>query len=100
MKTKTDLQWPKGPSKSQHATLGTRQRWTTKCHRYRIERFPDDGAPLFIVMVEDGGGWRVIGHNRRLTAAKKRYQTHMKENEKKSKARRAQPPAPSRAMRR
>ena len=88
MKEKHDLQWPKRPSKSQHATLGPRQRWTTKCQRYRIERFPDDGDPVFIVLVEGGGGWRVIGHNRRLMAAKKRCHAHRKQSEKKTKARR------------
>jgi hypothetical protein len=88
MKVKQNLRWPKSPSKSQHATLGTRQRWTTKCRRYRIERFPDDGAPLFIVMAEDGGGLRVIGHNRRLNAAKKRCQTHSNQNEMKIRVRR------------
>ena len=71
MKVKQNLHWPKSPSKTQHRTLGARQRWTTKCKRYRIERFPDDGDPAFIVLVADGGGWRVIGHNRRLKAAQK-----------------------------
>lgn len=85
MKTKNEMQWPKSPSKSQHRTLGTRQRWTTKCKRFRVERFPDDGDPLFIVMVADGDGWRVIGRNRRLKAAQERCLTHIKQSETKSK---------------
>ena len=56
MKAKDGLQWPRSPSKTQHRTLGPRQRWTTECKRFRIERFPDDGDPVFIVMVADGGG--------------------------------------------
>ena len=89
MKVKNVLKWPKRPSKSQHRTLGKRQRWTTKCQRYRIERFPDDGDPVFIVMAEDDGGWRVLGHNRRLTAAQKRCQTHARKNEGNNRGRRA-----------
>jgi len=36
-------------------------RWTTSCKNYRIDKFPDDGDPVYIVMFEDGRGWRVSG---------------------------------------
>lgn len=63
---KTTLQWPKQPSKSRHPILGRRLRWTDRSKRYRIERFPDDGDPLFIVLFFDGNSrspfpWRSYG---------------------------------------
>jgi hypothetical protein len=51
---KPALQWPKQPSKSRHNILGRRLRWTDRSQRYRIERFPDDGDPVFIVLFNDG----------------------------------------------
>ena len=69
------LQWPKHPSKSRHHILGRRLRWTDRSKRYRIERFPDDGDPVFIVLLTDGG-WRVMAHHRKLRPAKLHCQTH------------------------
>ena len=51
---KPALQWPKQPSKSRHHILGRRLRWTDRSKHYRIERFPDDGDPVFIVLFNDG----------------------------------------------
>ena len=66
---KPALQWPKQPSKSRHNILGRRLRWTDRSKRYRIERFPDDGDPVFIVLFNDGA-WRVMSHHRKLRPAK------------------------------
>jgi hypothetical protein len=72
---KTAPQWPKRPSKLRHPILGRRLRWTDGSKRYRIERFPDDGDPNFIVLVCDGD-WRVIAHRRKLKLAKKVCNDH------------------------
>ena len=85
LKAKDELRWPKSPSKTQHPILGSRLRWTEKSKQYRIERFPDDGDPVFIVMVEDGGGWCVIAHRRKLKTAKTCCQNHVKHNGRKTK---------------
>lgn len=82
------LQWPVRPHKSQHPILGPRLRWTEKSKRYQIEKFPEDGDPIFIVMVEDGG-WRVIDHRRTLKAAQNRCRRHFKQNQSKGRARAA-----------
>ena len=81
------LQWPKQPSKSRHHILGRRLRWTDRGKRYRIERFPDDGDPVFIILFNDGT-WRVLAHRRKLKAAKLCCQTHSQQTERKSHARR------------
>jgi len=80
------LHWPKRPSKTQHHILGLRMRWTEKSKRYRIEKFPEDGDPIFIILLNDGG-WRVIAHRRRLKAAKSCCQSHCKRNERRSRVR-------------
>ncbi len=82
------LQWPARPQKTQHHILGPRLRWTEKSKRYQIEKFPEDGDPIFIVMVEDGG-WRVIDHRRTLKAAQSCCRRHFKQNKSKSLARAA-----------
>lgn len=79
------LQWPKQPSKSRHHILGRRLRWTDRSKRYRIERFPDDGDPLFIVLLVGG---RVLSHHRKLGAAKRACQQHHRETERNSRVRR------------
>ncbi len=76
------LHWPKNPSRTYHHILGLRLRWTEKSKRYRIEKFPEDGDPIFIILLNDGG-WRIIGHRRRLKAAKSCCQSHFKQNERK-----------------
>ncbi len=78
----TALQWPTQPSKSRHHILGRRLRWTDRSKRYRIERFPDDGDPIFIVLVYDND-WRVVSHHRKLRAAKLCCQTHYRQTERK-----------------
>jgi len=83
---KPALQWPKQPSKSQHRILGRRQRWTDQSKRYRIERFPDDGNPVFIVLFNDGA-WRVMAHRRKLGPAKQYCQSHSRQTERKTHAR-------------
>ncbi len=80
---KNVLQWPTRPSKTQHRILGLRLRWTDKSKRYRIEKFPEDGDPIFIVLFTDGD-WRVIGRRRRLKAAKSCCQNHVKQHERKT----------------
>ncbi len=82
------LQWPVRPHKSQHHILGPRLRWTEKGKRYQIEKFPEDGDPIFIVMVEDGG-WRVIDHRRTLKAAQSCCRRHFKQNERQNRERAA-----------
>jgi hypothetical protein len=77
------LQWPRQPSKSWHHILGRRLRWTDRSKCYRIERFPDDGDPVFIVLFNDGQ-WRVVSHHRKLMPAKSRCQTHCRQNERKN----------------
>lgn len=77
------LQWPKRPSKSSHPILGRRLRWTDRSQRYRIERFPDDGDPVFIALFDDGQ-WRVISHHRKLRPAKLNCQTHFRESQRKT----------------
>jgi hypothetical protein len=57
-------------------------RWTDKSRRYRIERFPDDGDPVFIILIAEGG-WRVIAHRRKLKSAKAYCQNHFTHNERK-----------------
>ncbi len=79
---KTILQWPKGPSRTQHPVLGLRLRWTDKSKKYRIEKFPEDGDPIFIILLNDGG-WKVIARRRRLKAAKSCCQSHFKHSERK-----------------
>ena len=81
------LQWPKRPSKSWHHILGRRLRWTDRSKRYRIERFPDDGDPVFIVLFNDGH-WRVMGHHRKLKPAKLYCQIHYRQSERRTHARR------------
>ena len=76
------LHWPKNPSRTQHRILGLRLRWTDKSKQYRIEKFAEDGDPIFIILLNDGG-WRIIGHRRRLKAAKSCCQNHFKQNERK-----------------
>jgi hypothetical protein len=86
--TRTALQWPTRPQKSQHHILGPRLRWTEKSKRYQIEKFPEDGDPIFIVLVEDGG-WRVIDHRRTLKAAQSCCRRHSKQTKSTSRARAA-----------
>jgi hypothetical protein len=38
------LQWPMGPSRTQHRILGLRLRWTDRSKHYRIETFPEEGS--------------------------------------------------------
>ncbi len=84
---KSTLQWPKQPSKSRHHILGRRLRWTDRSQRYRIERFPDDGDPIFIVLVNDSH-WRVISHHRKLRPAKLHCHNHYRQTERKLRVRR------------
>ena len=84
---RTTLQCPKQPSKSRHPILGRRLRWTDRSKRYRIERFPDDGDPIFIVLFNDGG-WRVQSHHRKLRAAKRACQDHYRQAERNTSVRR------------
>lgn len=83
------LQWPKRPSKTQHPILGPRLRWTEKGKRCRIERFPEDGDPLYILLIPDDLGWRVFDHRRTLKAAKAYCQRHCKQNERQNRERAA-----------
>ena len=76
------LRWPKSPSRTQHHILGLRLRWTDKSKRYRIETFPEDGDPIFIILLNDGG-WRVIARRRRLKSAKSCCQSHFMQTERK-----------------
>jgi hypothetical protein len=85
---KPTLQWPKQPSKSRHPILGRRLRWTDRSKVYRIERFPDDGDPLFIVLFNDGA-WRVMSRHRKLRPAKLYCQTHYRETERRIRVRRS-----------
>lgn len=85
---KPTLQWPKSPSRSQHRILGPRLRWTDRSKRYRIERFPEDGDPVFIVLINNGD-WRVMSHHRKLRAAKLYCQTHYRQTERKTRVRRS-----------
>jgi hypothetical protein len=66
-----------------------RQRLTDRSQRYRIERFPEDGDPLFIVLFNDGD-WRVMSHHRKLRPAKLACQTHYRETTRK-------PPCPTKS---
>jgi hypothetical protein len=84
---KPRLQWPKHPSRSRHRILGLRLRLTDRSKRYRIERFPDDGDPVFIVVFNDGA-WRVMSHHRKLKAAKLFCQTHYRQTERNTRVRR------------
>ncbi len=79
---KPHQQWPKHPSRSQHRILGKRLRLTDRSKRYRIERFPDDGDPVFIVLFNDGA-WRVMSHHRKLRPAKLYCQNHYRQTERK-----------------
>jgi hypothetical protein len=85
---KPHLQWPRHPSRTQHPILGLRLRLTDRSKRYRIERFPEDGAPLFIVLFNDGA-WRVLSRHRKLKAAKLQCHNHNRQTERKSRARRS-----------
>ena len=76
------LQWPTRPHKMHHHILGRRLRWTDKSQHYRIEVFPEDGDPRFIVLLN--GSDRVIGRCRRLRAAQSFCRHHFKRNERKS----------------
>jgi hypothetical protein len=84
---KPRLQWPRRPSRSQHRILGLRLRWTDRSKHYRIERFPEDGDPVFIVLCNDGD-WRVISHHRKLKAAKLHCHNHYRQPERKTRAQR------------
>lgn len=75
------LQWPKSPSRTQHRILGLRLRWTDRSKRYRIEKFPEDGDPVFVILLNDGD-WRVLAHRRKLRAAKSFCQTHSRERDR------------------
>jgi len=81
------LHWPRHPSRTQHHILGQRLRWTEKSKRYRIEKFPEDGDPIFIVLLNDGG-WRVISHRRKLKSAQSYCQSDFKQKERKTHVRR------------
>jgi hypothetical protein len=82
MEMKNVLHWPARPSKTQHRILGLRLRWTENSKRYRIEKFPEDGDPIFIILLDDGG-WRVIAHRRNLKSAKTYCQSRFKHTERK-----------------
>ncbi len=84
---KLALQWPKRPSKSWHNILGRRLRLTDRSKRYRIEKFPEDGDPVFIVLFNDGA-WRVMSRHRKLKPAKLFCQTHYRQTERKTRVRR------------
>jgi hypothetical protein len=81
------LEWPKSPSRTQHRILGPRLRWADKSKRYRIERFPEDGDPVFIILANTGD-WRVISHRRRLKSAKLFCQQHLRQTERSIRVRR------------
>ena len=82
------LQWPKGPSRTQHPILGLRLRWTERSKRYRIEKFPEDGSPVFIILLNEAD-WRVISHRRKLRSAKTYCQQHVRQAERSSRVRRS-----------
>ncbi len=69
------LQWSKQPSRSMHRILGWRHRWTARGGDFRVERFPQDGYPLFIALALGTLGWRVICRRRTLKAAQRSCQT-------------------------
>ena len=96
VKMKNILQWPSRASKDRHHILGLRLRWTEKSQRYQIEKFPNDGDPICIVMVRDdddefptASPWRPIAQRRGLTAAKKYCEKHFKQKERKAHVRQA-----------
>jgi hypothetical protein len=64
------LLWPRQPSRTAHAILGKRLRWTDSTRQFRIERFPDDGNPVFCACYLDDDHYRPFSHHRTLSAAK------------------------------
>lgn len=81
------LSWPTSPSRTRHRILGPRLRWTERSKRYRIEKFPEDGDPVYIILINDGD-WRVLAHRRRLRLAKAYCQSHFNRSERKGCVRR------------
>lgn len=79
---KATLQWPKHPSKSRHNILGLRQRLTDRSKQYRIERFPEDGDPVFIVLFFGGDAWRVVSRHRKLRPAKLACHNHYRQTQR------------------
>ena len=80
-RAKRGFQWPAEPQRLDSHFLGLRLRWTEAGGHYRIERFPEDGDPVFIALHADGVGWRVFDHRQGLKAAQTSCRRHFKEKE-------------------
>lgn len=78
MRTRVDLTWPKRPVSAPHADLGKRQRWKSRCGRYRVERFLQSTRRYMALYSEPLSGfvWHVISDHRTLPAAQRACLTH------------------------
>ena len=54
--TRTALQWPVRPQKTQHHILGPRLRWTEKGKLYQIEKFPETATRSSLSWSRMAGG--------------------------------------------
>jgi len=66
---KINLHFPRRPSVTRHPILGRRQRWNERDGMFRIERFPEEGSGLFIVLSQIRGELKPVGQRRTLGAA-------------------------------
>lgn len=82
MNTRTALAWPKRPTTNNpHHDLGRRQRWTSRCGRYRVERFMESTRRYLALYAEPRTGyvWHIISDHRTLPAAQRACQTHARQ---------------------
>ena len=59
---KITLEFPRRPSVSRHPILGKRQRWSEASGIFRIERFPEEGSGLFIVLATVRGQLKPVAN--------------------------------------
>jgi hypothetical protein len=71
------LVWPPRPRRQQTKHFGLRQRWISRCGRYRIDRCLEI-TKRFIAVVFAVDGDRVISDHSTLSAAKRACQSHLR----------------------
>ncbi len=80
---KTKLEWPKRPRRNWHGILGPMQRWTSRCGRFRVERFLAYTRVYIAIYAEPLSGhvWHKISDHRTLTAAERACQQFARQKE-------------------
>jgi len=72
------LTWPRRAKRHEHDFLGPSQFWTSRCGRYRVERFPRCSG-RYLAMWRDprlGGTWTLLSRHQKLGPAQRACERH------------------------